>query len=179
MEDMQEANVKKNGETSTISDLGVSILVPGDQGENYTINMEYEDTETVEYPSAFLEIVRTWKRLLIREGVMPSGTTFTGRGLGATLVLASCLWCRDHGIPLPARIVLEDPLLVASEGIGRHYFSSADVDDPCAFPLIAEYYGFCHITVEYHESSPLKDHAQQLCRKLEEQGIFFDKKVFF
>ena len=177
MEDMQEANVKKNGERSTISDMGVSILVNGSQGEARAINMEY-DADTVEYPSSFLEIVRTWKRLLMREGVMPSATTFTGRGLGAALVLAASLWCRDHGIPLPSGVVLEDPVLAASEGSGRLYFSASDIDDPCAFPLIADYYGFCHITVEYHENSSLKDHAEQLCQRLEEQGISFDIKVF-
>ena len=138
--------------------------------------MEYDCRETC-YPQSFLDVVKAWKHLVMKESVSPYAVTFEGSGMGGTLVLAACLWCRDHGIPLPSAITLIDPVIAPCEGVATHYFSDADIDDPCAYPLIADYYGFPPVSVGYTEGSPACRQAEQLCARLSEQDIPFDFKV--
>ena len=138
--------------------------------------MEYDCRETG-YPQSFLDLVKVWKHLIMKEGVSPCGATFTGSGMGGALVLAASLWCRDHGIPLPSAITLTDPVIAPCEGVVTPYFSDADIDDPCAYPLLADYYGFPPVSVGYTAGSPAGEQAEQLCARLSEQDIPSDLKV--
>ena len=160
---MQEVLIKKN--SVTVSASGACI---------YSIE---SNAPSAEYPRSFLEVVKAWKRYVMKEGCSPSDSRFEGDGLGCALVLATCLWCRDHGIPLPSGIVLRDPVIAPSEGADSPYFSTADVDDPCAFPLIADYYGFPSVSLEIHGNSMLKTQAESLHRRLSEQDISSEVKV--
>ncbi len=150
----------------------VEIIVSSES----VFNRDYEPSQ-LEYPASFLEIVGFWKHLVMKNGTCPPDSVFEGAGPGGALVLASCLWCRDHGIPLPSQIRLDDPVLCPADGIASRYFSGADVDDPCALPLIADYYGFPPLSVTFHESSPFKEQSEQLCRRLCGQGMPFEKKA--
>lgn len=137
-----------------------------------------QDNRETGYPQSFLDFVKVWKRLVMKEGVCPSGATFIGSGMGGALVLAACLWCRDHGIPLPSSVTLRDPVVAPCEGTETPYYSDADIDDPCAYPLIADYYGFPPVCVEYSVASPAADQARMLCARLCGQDIPCEEKQF-
>ena len=175
---MQEEIEKKNTEKIVLlvepDDRVPSGYVPDNAR---IINIDCKVQGRYEYPSSFLALVKAWRRVLSSEGAEPSYFEFFGSGICAGIVLAACLWCRDHGLPLPGSVVLDNPVLNTLEGLYEVYFSSADVDDPCAFPLIADYYGFPRITVMTGEDSPLREQAESLCDRLKVQDIPFEKRI--
>lgn len=143
----------------------------------HIINIDCKVQGKYEYPSSFLALVRTWRKLLSEGEAKPEDSEFSGSGIGAGIVLAACLWCRDHGLPLPGTVVLDYPFLKPLNGLYEDYFSAADVDDPCAFPLIADFYGFPHITVITDGKSPLREQTETLCERLKAQDIPFEKRI--
>lgn len=171
---MQEKFEKKNTEKLVLC-VGPGENLPSDG--TYIINIDCKVQGEYEYPSSFLALVRAWKKLLVGEGAKPADSEFSGSGIGAGIALSACLWCRDHGLPLPASIVLEQPVLKPQGGMNEDYFSAADVDDPCAFPLIADFYGFPHITVITDGKRPLSEQAEALCERLKAQDIPFEKRI--
>lgn len=114
--------------------------------------IHYRQAFEYPYPTAMLDCVDAWKWML-RNGVNPNGSSFVGSSRGCDFALSSGLWCRDHGIPLPASFILLFP------GFGKEersmagepkfpsdeecaYFRNADCDDPYAHPLLGMYIGF-------------------------------------
>jgi len=166
---MQECIFEKNGKAAPVR------IIYRREGNPFIINMEYNNEEP-EYPDSFLSVVKVWKRLVMKENINSSGSAFEGSGTGAAIVLASCLWCRDHGVVIPSSIVLTDPCLEPAASENPRYFFSADYDDPCAFPLEAEYFGFPTIEIRVTEGSIYEKQAEKLCKRLSEQGISFSLK---
>ena len=175
---MQEKSEKKDTEKIVLlvgpDERCVSQRIPGGMR---IINIDCKVQGRYDYPSSFLTLVKAWRRLLFEKGIKPEDSVFFGSGICAGIVLAACLWCRDHGLPLPASIVLDCPVLNSDGGLYSDYFSSADVDDPCAFPLIADFYGFTHITVISGENSPLRENAEALCERLSLQDIPYENRI--
>lgn len=132
--------------------------------------MEYACAEP-SYPQSFLDIVKVWKHLVMKEGVSPSGAAFEGSGIGGALVIAACLWCRDHGIPLPSSITLSDPVVAPCGGVAIPYFSQADIDDPCAYPLIADFYGFPPVNLILSEDFPYAEQADAVFQRMKDHGV--------
>jgi len=166
---MQECIFEKNGKAAPVR------IIYRREGKSSFINMEYNNEEP-EYPDSFLSVVKVWKRLVMKDGVNPADSTLEGSGTGSAIVLASCLWCRDHGVGLPSSIVLIDPCLEPAASEKPAYFFSADYDDPCAFPLEAEYFGFPSIEIRVTEGSIYEKQAEKLCKRLSEQWISFSLK---
>ncbi|MBR6085783.1 MAG: alpha/beta hydrolase fold domain-containing protein [Spirochaetales bacterium] len=171
---MQEVFEKKNTEKIVLCARPHGNLPS--EGE-HIINIDCKVQGKLEYPSSFLSLVRAWRKLLAGGEAKPADYEFFGSGIGACIVLAAFLWCRDHGLPLPGSIVLDHPVLKTRDGLYEGYFSVADVDDPCAFPLIADYYGFPRIFVTTGEKDPLREHAESLCDRLRAQDIPFEKRI--
>ena len=171
---MQEEFEKKTTEKLILYVSPNEGLPP--EGE-HIINIDCRVQGEFEYPSSFLSLVRAWRKLLAGGESKPADYEFSGSGIGACIVLAACLWCRDHGLPLPGSIALDHPVLHPQDGLYKDFFSAADVDDSCAFPLIADYYGFPCIVVITGEKDPLMGQAESLCDRLEAQDIPFEKRI--
>ena len=139
------------------------------------------------YPLATMDGLSVWKHLLWKGKVSPEESVFVGEGTGGTLALSVALWARDHGIPLPSCIVLDHPWtgriggvaegistgLVADFGIGdvfSGYFSSADADDPAAFPILADYFLFPPVAVAFGEDDS-EGQGGSLLLKLKDEGV--------
>ncbi|MGN0851678.1 MAG: alpha/beta hydrolase [Candidatus Ornithospirochaeta sp.] len=162
--------------TRIARELGMTVY-----GINYSLAPEHT------YPAAFMDCVKVWKNLVF-SSVDPGKSAFLGTSAGGTLALSSGLWCRDHGIPLPSSMVLSSPYM--GEGMEpteyqkendvilsynpeekNEYFSSADSDDPYAYPVLGEYYGFPFVTLFASEKEILKSHSDRLDEILSRDGI--------
>lgn len=122
------------------------------------------------YPTLFMDLVKVWKSLM-RDGVDYRKSTMVGKKTGASLILSLSQWCRDHGIPLPSSLVLDSPYLGNDSYDSRMktYLSSADSDDPYAYPLLGDYFLFPPVCLFDEDDSlvPLKN-------KLKEERIKYE-----
>lgn len=139
------------------------------------------------YPTAMFDCVNTWKWMM-RNGVDPKRSSFIGTSAGGTLVLSTSLWCRDHGIPLPMALFVsspymgegfvptkeeidEDVILDYSPEKKNPYFSTADYDDPYAYPKFARFKAFPFVGVYSAKKEILYSHSVELKKLLERDGV--------
>ncbi len=108
-------------------------------------------SETLRYPTPFMDLVRLWKKIM-REEADSRKSAMIGSGTGASLILSLSQWCRDHGIPLPSSLVLDSAVYGTdtTDSDIKEYLSTADADDPYAYPLLGDYFLFPPISL--HDS---------------------------
>ena len=156
-------------------------------GINYRLAPEYT------YPVAFMDSLSVW-RSLMRNGVKPELSTFIGTSAGATIALSVSLYARDHGIPLPSSIVLSSPYVgrgiipteheIENDAIldwngeeDNPYFSTADYDDPYAYPILGDYFLFPKIKLFASEKEILKGHSDKLAEVFERDKVDYSYSV--
>ena len=173
--------------TQIARNLGMTIY-----GINYSLAPE--DT----YPAAFMDCVKVWRKLL-EWGVDPGESSIIGTSAGGTIALSLSLWCRDHGIYLPSSLILSSPyigegieptqyqidndaILDYRTGEKYEYYITADCDDPYAYPVLGDYFGFPFVALFASEKEILKNHSDKLDEILNRDGIlhsyFIDKDLW-
>jgi acetyl esterase/lipase len=143
------------------------------------------------FPAA-VEDARAVYSWLLDSGVAPSRIALAGDSAGGGLALATALAARQHGVALPAAMVLlspwtdltsggasvharaaRDPLLSPEslEVFAGRYLGKHDRQDPLASPLFADLAGLPPTLIQVGSDEVLFDDASRLAARAREAGV--------
>ena len=123
------------------------------------LSVDYRLAPEHPYPAALEDCVAVY-RAVLESGQDPQKIIFCGESAGATLSLVTNLYARDHGLPVPAAIVISspcadsglsveerrafaptDPLLDESDELMAFYVADTDPKTPYLSPAYADFTG--------------------------------------
>ena len=162
--------------------MGADVLTP-----DYRVAQEHP------FPAALEDTVRSYRWLLEEKKYQPEQIVVAGDSAGGGLVLALCLYAKDHELPLPGGVILMSPwtdvtLSGASYetnyeidplfGNSREnmlyqcsYIGDADPADPYLSPLYGDFSGLPPMLFQVGSYEVLLDDAREAARKAREAGV--------
>jgi acetyl esterase/lipase len=163
---------------SMVSELG---LAAGAR----TLALGYRLAPESPFPAACEDVLAGY-RFLIESGIAPSRIVLAGDSAGGGLTMATLLWLRDAGVPMPAGgflispwVDLEnsgasmtgkdavDPIIRKPylDDLAAQYLNGADPRTPRASPLLAELRGLPPLLIQVGTAETLLDDATRLAAK--------------
>ena len=141
------------------------------------------------FPAALEDCATAYRWLISEGGIFPEQVIFVGESAGGNLALATMLFLRDAGNPLPGRSVLISPL-VDFEG-GRTFWSqndpmadaefvmlqlnayrgTADPHNPLLSPIYANLQGLPPLLIQVGGEELLRGGAEELAEKAKNAGV--------
>ena len=156
------------------------------------LSVDYRVAPEDPYPAALQDALTGYTWLLDR-GMDPSQIYVTGDSAGGGLALALVMYLRDHGMPLPAGLVLMSPWTdLDCQGdsyqtnfevdplFGKHgnslifdnpYPGEHDRRDPYISPLYGEYTGLPRMLFQVGDQEMLLDDSVSAAQKASEAGV--------
>jgi epsilon-lactone hydrolase len=143
------------------------------------------------FPAALDDAVACYRRLMM-DGVSPRKVVLAGDSAGGGLALATLVYLRDHGDPLPAGAVLFCPwtdlaatgaTLVTNNGLdpmfigpdigkaARHYLGTMPGTHPLASPVYADLKELPPLFVQASTIEVLLDDSQRVVEKARSAGV--------
>jgi len=154
------------------------------------LHFEYRLAPENPYPAALEDSVMAYQWLL-DQSIPPSNIVFVGDSGGGGLCLASLLYIRDLGIPLPAAAVAYSPVTdhtcsgeshlskakvcLSPEGaglaFGKHYAGDNKLDLPYISPLFGDLKGLPPTLIFVGEDETLRDDSILFAEKAKKAGV--------
>jgi monoterpene epsilon-lactone hydrolase len=153
--------------------------------------LDYRLAPEHRFPAALDDAVACYRRLMI-DGVPARKVIVAGDSAGGGLALATLVYLRDHGDPMPAGAVLFSPWTdLAATGktletnnaidptfdganIGRsarHYLGTMPGTNPLASPLYAEMKGLPPLFIQASTIEVLLDDSRRVVEKARHEGV--------
>lgn len=146
-------------------------------------SVDYRTAPTYHYPAALEDAVAAYQWLLDK-GYDANQIIIVGDSAGGNLTLATTLYLKDHGMPLPKAIIAISPwanpandfdsiqsnaeldVILGKYGLGMgkqieepFYFEGADLKEAYASPVLGNYIGFPHLLIQVGSYEILLDDA--------------------
>lgn len=91
------------------------------------LSLDYRVAPENPYPAALEDAVSAYRWLVEEKNYRPSQIVIAGDSAGGGLSLALCMYLRDHGLPLPAGIVVMSPWADLTHS-GESYQTNYEID---------------------------------------------------
>jgi acetyl esterase/lipase len=147
------------------------------------LSIDYRLAPEHPYPAALEDTFAVYKALL-GQGYDPEGIIFLGESAGGTLCLATALYARDQGVPVPGAIAAISPCGDASKSVQHRkqwcpedttieendqvlsfYIGSSDPKAPYLSPCYADFSGMPPILFQYGNREMLSEDGIELVAK--------------
>jgi acetyl esterase/lipase len=163
-----------------------------------TFALDYRLAPEHPFPAAVLDAVSGY-RWLLEEGFPPDKIVIGGDSAGGGLTMATVLWLRDAGLPLPAGIFLLSPWtdlactgntleqndrhdhLLSGKDVHRYskvYHGEASPLDPLVSPLYGNFHGLPPLRVYASDTEILLDDAVRLAERARCYGVQVDLRIW-
>lgn len=152
------------------------------------LTVDYRVAPEFPYPAALEDAVASYKWLIEEKKYAPEKIVVTGDSAGGGLTLALMLYLRDHGIPLPAGVIVMSPwtdLTCSGESYTTNYsrdpqfgntkdnmlYNSSYIGDndprePYISPVFGEYHGFPPVLMQVGSEEVLLSDTLTVAEKL-------------
>lgn len=159
------------------------------------ILLDYKIAPKNKYPNALNDSVVVYQHLL-EEKSAEQKIVFFGDSAGGNLALATTLYCKDHGIELPEKVVVLSPvtsaennlpsrkinkekdLVLGTQGIKLNtqverfdYAVDADSHYPYLSPIYGDYQGFPELLIQVGSYEVLYDDSAEVAKRAEQAGV--------
>ncbi len=167
--------------SSLVRRLGGEAFVP-----SYRLAPEHP------HPAALEDAENAYLHLVEDRGVDPSRIIIAGDSAGGGLALALTMSLRDHGIPLPAGVVLFSPWTdmtgtgasldensdrcamfagVTIRRAAQFYVGEGDPSNPMLSPLFGDFHGLPPLLLHASEDEVLRDDTLRVAERAREAGV--------
>lgn len=152
------------------------------------LTIDYRVAPEHPYPAALEDAVASYLWLIREKGYSPDKIVIAGDSAGGGLTLALVLYLRDHGLPLPAGVIVMSPwtdLTCSGEShvsnfdndpqfggtkdnmlYNSSYIGDADPTDPYLSPVFGNYTGFPPVLMQVGSVEVLLDDTLRVADKL-------------
>lgn len=142
-----------------------------------------------QFPAALEDCANAFRWLISEGGIFPEQVIFVGESAGGNLALATMLFLRDAGNPLPGRSVLISPLVDFEGGSTfwsqndpmadaefvmlqlNAYRGTADPHNPLLSPIYADLQGLPPLLIQVGAEELLRGGAEELAEKAKNAGV--------
>jgi len=133
--------------------------------------VDYRVAPECPFPAALNDAVRAYCWLL-ETGFLPEDIIIAGDSAGGGLALATVLYLRDNGLPLPAALITMSAWtnLVYRRWVPP-YVGENSPDDPYISPIYGEYSGFPPMLMQVGGDELLLGHTLTVAEKAEKAGV--------
>lgn len=164
------------------------------------LTIDYRVAPEHPYPAALEDAVAAYLWLIGEKRYSPEKIVVTGDSAGGGLTLALCLYLRDHGIPMPAGIVVMSPwtdLTCSGESMETNfdkdpqfggtkdnmlynstYIGDSDPTDPYMSPVFGEYHGFPPVLMQVGSVEVLLSDTLRVADKLRKEKVKLRVSVY-
>jgi acetyl esterase/lipase len=131
------------------------------------------------FPAA-LEDALTAYRWLLKQGHKPEDVIVAGDSAGGGLAAATVISLRDHGEPLPAKLVLLSPWVdvAAAPRLGTQYAKEAELINPLVSPIYADMKGLPETLIQVGGAEYILTESRKLEQKMKAAGVKVKLEVF-
>ena len=157
------------------------------------LTIDYRVAPEHPYPAALEDAVAAYLWLIREKRYSPDKIVIAGDSAGGGLTLALCLYLRDHGIPMPAGIIVMSPwtdLTCSGETLETNfdkdpqfggtkdnmiynsaYIGDSDPADPYMSPVFGEYHGFPPVLMQAGSVEVLLSDTLRVAEKLRKEKV--------
>lgn len=158
-------------------------------------SVDYRCAPTDNAPVALDDAVCAYNWIL-EQGYNPNDIIFIGDSAGGHLAVTTCLYLRDHNIPLPKAVILLSPWgyaepipesrkiyrdkdivlglyagKVGTQVYDSWYFKDADKKHPYISPVYGDYSGLPKMLIQVGEYEILRDDSIMIAKQAEKAGV--------
>lgn len=157
------------------------------------LSVDYRVAPEHPFPAALDDAVWAYKWLIDEKNYRPGNIVLAGDSAGGGLVLALCLYLKDHNLPLPGGIIAMSPWTDVTLG-GDSYVTNYDIDplfgnskenmlyqcsyigdadkkNPYLSPLFGDYKDFPPLLLQVGGYEVLLSDSREVARKAREAGV--------
>lgn len=157
------------------------------------LTIDYRVAPEHPYPAALHDAVAAYRWLLEEKNYRPEQLVVAGDSAGGGLSLALCLYLRDHGMPLPAGVVVMSPwadLTLSGESYQTNYendplygnstdnmlyhsayIGDGDPQDPYMSPIFGNFSGFPPVLLQVGDLEVLLSDSLRVSDQLRKAGV--------
>lgn len=164
------------------------------------LTIDYRVAPEHPFPAALEDAVAAYLWLIEEKRYSPDKIVVAGDSAGGGLALALCLYLRDHGIPMPAGVIVMSPwtdLTCSGETLETNfdedpqfggtkenmlynstYIGDSDPTDPYMSPVFGEYHGFPPVLMQAGSVEVLLSDTLRVADKLRKENVKLRVSVY-
>lgn len=140
--------------------------------------VDYRVAPEYPYPAALEDAVLTY-RWLLDQGYQPENIIIAGDSAGGGLALATVMYLRDNGLPLPAGLITMSAWTdLDYERWTPPYVGSHSADNPYISPVYGDYTGFPPLLMQVGGAERMLDDTLRVARKAEAAGVCVQQTTY-
>lgn len=142
------------------------------------LTVDYRVAPKHPYPAALEDALLAYRKLLDL-GYLPEHIIIAGDSAGGGLALATCLYLKDHDLPMPAAVITMSPWTNLNYQRRKPaYVGDNRADDPYISPYYGEYGGFPPMLMQAGGDEILLNDTLHVAKKAEEAGVSVQQTVY-
>jgi monoterpene epsilon-lactone hydrolase len=142
------------------------------------LTVDYRVAPEHPYPAALEDALCAYQWLL-EQGFTPERIIIAGDSAGGGLALATTLYLRDHGLPLPAALITMSPWTNLQYRLWTPpYVGDNSANDPYISPFFGEYDGFPPMLMQVGGDEVLLNDTLQVAQKAQDAGVVVRQRTY-